>query len=249
MSTEEFYDTLSDQYSELYRDWEASVRRQGAWLATVLAGRSMVLDCSCGIGTQTLGLALEGFKVTGTDLSSKAIERAKREAGRFDVKPTFLVADMRRLEFNETFDAVIAFDNALPHFLNDEDLVMALVAIRKHLVPGGIFAASIRDYDSLLETKPSHDPLRVMPCGQKHRASFQLWDWDENIYTLTQFIIKPDENDSWTMLDTTTRYRALRRAELDTALTKAGFSDLRWLLPGRDADAFGQPVVLATTRK
>ena len=38
--------------------------------------RAEVLDCSCGIGTQAIGLALRGHRVTGTDLSFRAAARA-----------------------------------------------------------------------------------------------------------------------------------------------------------------------------
>lgn len=36
-----------------------------------------ILDCACGIGTQTLGLAGAGYRVHGTDLSPEAVRRAR----------------------------------------------------------------------------------------------------------------------------------------------------------------------------
>jgi 2-polyprenyl-3-methyl-5-hydroxy-6-metoxy-1,4-benzoquinol methylase len=41
------------------------------------SGRGVnVLDCACGIGTQSLGLAKLGYHVTGSDLSADAVRRA-----------------------------------------------------------------------------------------------------------------------------------------------------------------------------
>jgi methylase of polypeptide subunit release factors len=41
-----------------------------------------VLDAAVGIGTQALGLAAQGFRVTGSDISLAAVKRAGEEAGR-----------------------------------------------------------------------------------------------------------------------------------------------------------------------
>lgn len=41
----------------------------------VLEENIKLLDCSCGIGTQAIGLALVVYNVTATDLSEKAIKR------------------------------------------------------------------------------------------------------------------------------------------------------------------------------
>jgi glycine/sarcosine N-methyltransferase len=79
----EFYDALADDHHLIYADRDASLRRQGAALDALMdRGRAAVLDCSCGIGTQAIGLALHGHHVTGTDLSPRAAARAAREAGR-----------------------------------------------------------------------------------------------------------------------------------------------------------------------
>lgn len=86
-----------------------------------------LLDCSCGIGTQAIGLAKRGFTVTATDLSSVAIQRAKRESQSFGVEIDFGVADFRSLETDVTgkFDIVLSADNALPHLISDDDLYLA----------------------------------------------------------------------------------------------------------------------------
>ena len=45
-------------------------------------------------------------------------------------------------------------DNALPHMLTKEDLAAAVRSIVDRVKPEGIFVASIRDYDALLQSKP-----------------------------------------------------------------------------------------------
>lgn len=69
------YDDLADHYHLIFEDWELAVERQAAVLSSVLhrdcdlAATARVLDCACGIGTQSLGLSKLGFRITGCDLN------------------------------------------------------------------------------------------------------------------------------------------------------------------------------------
>ncbi len=60
-SVAHFYDELADDYHLIYSDWDASIRRQGDALDALIGqDRAAVLDCSCGIGTQAIGLSCAG---------------------------------------------------------------------------------------------------------------------------------------------------------------------------------------------
>jgi hypothetical protein len=61
-----FYDGFADDYHLAYGgDWDAAVAQQGAALDALIRGAlpaaADVLDCSCGIGTQAIGLARIGY--------------------------------------------------------------------------------------------------------------------------------------------------------------------------------------------
>ena len=60
--------------------------------------------------------------------------------------------------FTKQFDIVIAMDNALPHMLTSNDLASAIKSIVNQIKDGGMFVASIRDYDALLMDKPPYSP-------------------------------------------------------------------------------------------
>ncbi len=80
-----FYDQLARDYHLLFTDWRDSVRWQGEMLDKIIqreadTAKQILLDCSCGIGTQAIGLALRGYKVHGTDVSPAAVKRAEKEA-------------------------------------------------------------------------------------------------------------------------------------------------------------------------
>ena len=124
LSVRNFYDELAHDYHLLFLDWDASMAYQAEVLGGLVskslgAGPHTVLDCSCGIGTQAIGLALAGHQVVGSDLSPVAAARAAAEATARGSRLPAAAADMRQLPFRETsFDAVICADNSLPHLLS-----------------------------------------------------------------------------------------------------------------------------------
>jgi 2-polyprenyl-3-methyl-5-hydroxy-6-metoxy-1,4-benzoquinol methylase len=83
----DFYDRMASLYHLIFPNWEESIERQAGQLAGIIHDRwggeaRTVLDVSCGIGTQALGLARRGFTVTASDLSAGAVARARDEARR-----------------------------------------------------------------------------------------------------------------------------------------------------------------------
>ena len=163
--TQNFYDKMAAQYDKLFFDWQATTDEQAVILNEIFADNgfdrtAQVLDCACGIGTQAIGLAALGYPVTASDISDGELAEAAERAGKRGLKIRFEHADFCALSltFSEQFDIVIAMDNALPHMLSGEALETAVRSITGQVKPGGIFVASIRDYDRLLEDKPAYSP-------------------------------------------------------------------------------------------
>ncbi|NEQ54538.1 MAG: class I SAM-dependent methyltransferase [Leptolyngbya sp. SIO3F4] len=110
-----FYDLLAPFYHIIYKDWDATVEVQATQLSNIIreywGGQvQSILDVSCGIGTQALGLASKGYNVTASDLSPKEIERAKEEAQLRNLNIHFSTCDMREAYFHHQtqFDVVIS---------------------------------------------------------------------------------------------------------------------------------------------
>lgn len=253
-SVQRFYDQLADSYHLIFDDWAGeAVPRQGQALAELIRAQQgspplAILDCTCGIGTQAIGLAMQGYQVTGSDISARTIERARVEAQRQGVAVTFLAADVRSLsaQVEGSFDVVLSCDNALPHLLTEEDLKRAARSMWDKLKLGGLLIVGIRDYDRTLEERPTGTTPRVFSGAEGRRVVFQTWDWamDSRTYTLTLFILR-ERPDGWGVSTYTTAYRALRREELTALLQAAGFHDVRWHMP----EETGHPQPLVTARK
>lgn len=243
-----FYDTLACEYDKLFSDWHAAMREQAAMLDRLFAAEgfdrsAQILDCACGIGTQAIGLALLGYPVTASDISDGELAEAKKRAEANGAALCFARADFRALQqvFSAPFDIVLCMDNALPHMLTRDDLAAAVKSIASQTKSGGIFAASIRDYDALLETKPPYSPPYIHKTDEGQRVSFQTWDWDGELYKLTQYILDDAQTLRASKFDCV--YRATRRAELTELLSASGWREVTWKFP--EETGFYQPIVIA----
>ncbi|MEC0368611.1 class I SAM-dependent methyltransferase [Paenibacillus chibensis] len=248
----DFYDGLATSYHLIFHDWERLVTWQGEFFNQFIRARLphaegsaiKLLDASCGIGTQALGLAQHDFLVTATDLSPKSVERAAREAERLGVQLHWGIADFRTLgqDVPGRFEVVLSADNAIPHLLTDEDLHQACRQLYSKLEDNGLLILSIRDYDQEIIMKQCATEPRVMDGGK--RIAFQVWDWHEggHIYTTNQFILQ-ETNGHWETHVSKTDYRALLRAELSEALNGAEFKNIQWHMPSESG--YYQPIVTA----
>jgi len=249
MSARDFYDQFAADYHLVYQDWDAAVERQADALDQLIRSAcpqaKEILDCSCGIGTQAIGLALRGYRVRGTDISQRSIDRARKEAVRLGADVSFGVGDFRDLSsVDGLFDVVISCDNAIPHMLTDDDLHRVFAAMHAKLRRGGLIVISVRDYDKAMIDRPPTG-LPVIHAGPPRRVVVRLHDWDapdSPLYTV-RFLILTEGGSGWTVEEHSTRYRALQRSELKRAAEHAGFVRIAWHTP--EEVRFYQPVMTA----
>lgn len=245
--TQTFYDELSSDYHLIFADWNRAIERQANTLNAIVSKYTKLswkslLDCSCWIGTQCIWLAQKWYNITASDLSPKAIERAKKEAEQRDLDIKFQVADFMKLgtQIRGIFDTVISCDNSLPHILKDEDLSIVAENIYSKLDDDGLFIASIRDYDALLEERP----ISTMPnVKEQWTISFQTWDWEDgNIYTVNHFTVEK-KGEWYATRCRDTKYRAYKREEIKNIFGREGFKYIQWLMP--EESGYYQPIMLA----
>lgn len=246
--TQTFYDNLASQYDKLFLDWQATTLEQAKILDKIFRDNGFdcsarILDCACGIGTQAIGLAESGYNVTASDISEGEISEGKERAIKNEVQIRFERADFCTLSetFAEQFDIIIAMDNALPHMLSSSALESAVKSIANQIAEGGMFVASIRDYDELLKDKPPYSPPYIHKTNKGQRVSFQTWEWEGEIYKLIQYII--DDEDTLQASKFECAYRATRREELTNLLITNGCNEVEWKFP--EETGFYQPIVIA----
>lgn len=247
MSVRAFYDELAPLYHLVYKDWEATVARQGGELASLMAGYwgasvHAVLDAALGIGTQALGLLARGFRVTGSDLSLGAVARARREAIVRSLPLVSLVADFRALPVrSEAFDVVLLCDNSLPHLDSEAEIQGALAECFRCVRRGGGCLISMRDYG----TPPPPGTVEVRPYGERVWAGRryhlrQVWTWHGPRYDVS-FEITPAEGAGGGTIILKTSYLAIPVAQVTGLMRTVGFENV-----ARVDGRFFQPVLVGT---
>lgn len=248
-ATDSFYDDFAGHYHLIFEDWNRSIGKQAAILGPLLEQYTnqvapRVLDCACGIGTQTLGLSMRGHYLVASDLSRASIARAEKESALRNLNIQFYVADMLNLSsiHGDGFDVVLAADNALPHLLLREHRNQALHQIATKLKPGGILVATIRNYDHLIQTRPTIQAPSFFGAKDQRRIVHQVWDWDGDEYDVHLYI-SLEISSEWVVKHYVSRYHALLRNDLTASLREAGFTTVQWLEPAETS--FYQPIVIA----
>lgn len=244
------YDELAPYYHLIYEDWEAAMERQGRALQSILGrlfarwhpGQELrILDAAAGIGTQTLPLAAAGHQMVGRDLSAAAVARLRSEARARELEIDLGVADMRVVDeaLEGRFDVVMAFDNAVPHLVDDDDIVAAFTAWARLLKAGGSVLISVRDYDAVERGVDADVPYGEREFdGRRYRLG-QHWAWrDDEVYDATLTVEEEVEGEWLTRVEGTAPYRALSLKRISELMRAGG------LLPRRmDGVDFYQPVL------
>lgn len=244
----DYYDYFADKYHIMLKDWTKKIDTQGKQLKHILEkysriGISSILDCTCGIGIQALSLAMEGFCVTGSDLSQNELNFANKEAQRRNLNIDFIQADCRYLEdsIKHKFDAVISIDSALPHLLTRENFLLAFRSIFKRLNKGGVFLSSYRDYEALLKTKPNMAyPVRFNNENGIEYTILRKWNWEGNHIYSKQYVIADFPSGSKLYSNTYTQWAITKKELIDIAI-ESDYSECYWLLP--DDSGFTQPIL------
>jgi glycine/sarcosine N-methyltransferase len=244
-----FYETLAEYYHLIFDDWDSAIERQARILGPLLASETSIyplkiLDCACGIGTQAIGFAAMGHQVVASDQSPAMVNRARKEAHRRSLKMSFCVSDMTSLQDiqDSDFEVVAAMDNALPH-LESGELRRAMATIALKLKRGGLFVASIRDYDRIILDRPTIQQPAFYGGQGDRRIVHQVWDWTADDRYAVHLYITAQSGQKWETHHFVSEYRCLLRDELSAVLRDAGFKDVRWLVP--DQSGFYQPIALA----
>lgn len=246
MSVESFYDQLAPFYHLIFPDWEASIQRQAAALDAIVReywgeARLTILDVACGIGTQALGLAALGHRVTASDVSAEAIARAQREARERSLPISFSVVDMRRAHAHHRrqFDLVIACDNAVPHLLTDEDLLAAFEQFFACARPGGGCLVTVRDYD-----QEDRSGIQVKPYGARAEEGvryliWQVWEFRGPVYDVAMYFVEDRGGPTCVTRVMRSQYYAIGTDKLMALMLQTGFVQVE-RIDGR----FYQPVLL-----
>jgi SAM-dependent methyltransferase len=164
--TDIFSRDYADAYDAIYRhkDYEGEVDLIERILARHgVAGSRHLLDLGCGTGNHALPLARRGHVVVGVDRSAPMVARAhaKAAAALPPLAVTFHESDIRDLDLDRRFDAVLMMFTVLGYQHDDAELMATLGVVRRHLAPGGLFVFDFWNAPAVLAERPRERHLSV----------------------------------------------------------------------------------------
>lgn len=132
------------------------IARQCDFIAKRLGLRpgATVLDVGCGLGLQAVELASRGYLSVGLDLSLAMLSRASEEAQARGTKINFLHADMRDMNFEGNFDAVMCIGTSLGYF-DDDTNKKVIERLFRALKPNGVLLLDVVNRDHVIRTQPN----------------------------------------------------------------------------------------------
>ena len=244
----EFYDELSPFYHLIFQDWEASIERQANILDGIIKSEwghnvSSIVDVSCGIGTQAIGLARLGYNVTASDLSPLAIERAKEETRKRGLDIDYSVSDMRNsyTYHSKEFDVLISCDNSVPHLLCNLDILSAFKEFYRCIKPGGGCLITLRDYEN-----EERNGIQVKPFGVRVDRGvkyivFKIWEFHGDIYDLSLYFTRDDGSKQAETKIFRSQYYAVTASKIIEMMREAGFKGAKKI-----ENDFYQPAIVGT---
>jgi len=223
----------SKYYNLLYSD--KNYKEEIDYIQTLIKNYSTIpvseiLNLGCGTGNHDLFLAKNGYNITGVDLSENMIEIAKNQ----NIKNTnFLVADVRNLNLDKKFDAIISLFHVASYQTSNEDLQQYFETAYKHLNTNGIFIFDFWYGPAVLTDKPTVRIKRIENENYKiTRLTEPFFRINENIVDVNfEIIIEDKIYSTKNTINETHKMRYLFMPELELFIKNTGFkiqNSLKW---------------------
>jgi glycine/sarcosine N-methyltransferase len=253
MNSNEFYDRLA-RFFDVMTDWDTRLAHEMPFLQEALGrhGARSILDTACGTGWHAIALAQKGYRTAGCDASPVMIEQARANATKAQVPVRFEVADFARMNvFEENFDAVLCLGNSLPHLLSQAALVDALGHMRARLHSQGVLILHNLNYDLRIKKQPRFFSAN----GKADALVWRFADYGPEVITFHTALFErkvEGEKAAWSVQVNSTLQRPLLEKDLDEAMDRAGFQEIRHFGgldgSGFDREESGDLVAVAIAR-
>ena len=187
--------------------------------------RGAVLEPACGTGQLIVPIASMGQPATGLDLSPAMLTAARRRAVTASARVEFVEGDMRDFDLGQRFSLIFVARNSLLHLSEPDEFAALLVAVHRHLAPGGILAFDIFNPDLGLPARPAGQRFPVMRVesdvyGELLVEATVDYDRRSQVDRATWFISTTGHKDK---LVAPLHLRSIFPQELPVILEKSGF--------------------------
>lgn len=135
------YKKFSYFYDEVMQELNYSLWHE--FTEPYLQPKAKILDLACGSGTLCQMFALDGYEVSGLDLSETIIEIAREKAKLNRLNINYYIADMQNFQLNETFDVITCYFDSINFLASKTSVNATLRQVHQHLKSQGYFIFDI----------------------------------------------------------------------------------------------------------
>ncbi|MCX6175004.1 MAG: class I SAM-dependent methyltransferase [Ignavibacteriales bacterium] len=223
ISANNFYDEVSDIYEQMIDFKKNLVLRENAY-KKIFFVKGNVADIGCGIGLDSIALALNGHSVTAFDISPKMVEQAKLNAAKYNVNISSHVHSFQTISkrFSGKFNYVVSVGNTIAH-VNTRELREAIKVMCRLLLPGGKIFLHILNYQ--LIKKENKRINNIANSNEKiiiRFYDFRKNDLDFNILSFPQNLPKEFKL-------VTTKHYPHTKDEIGAYLRAVGFTKIKFM--------------------
>ncbi|HEX8775193.1 MAG TPA: class I SAM-dependent methyltransferase [Pyrinomonadaceae bacterium] len=189
-----------------------------------------ILDLGCGTGGHAHLLGQRGYSVVGVDRSESMLAHAGNKIDNISLngRVQFQQGDVRSVELERQFCAVLMMFAVLGYQSGNEDVLAALKTARRHLGIGGLLLFDIWHGPAVLHERPG-ERVKVVstPTGQILRNARGELDTRRHLCHVRYQVWRLEEGRSLEYAEERHAMRYFFPLELELFLRSSGFAMLR----------------------
>jgi glycine/sarcosine N-methyltransferase len=180
-----------------------------------------IVEFGCGTGRVATGLSLQGYDVTGVDISRDMLREARKKAAGLNNKPNFIQADIININLQYKFDLLLCLGNTVPLIFRLPDARKLFRNFARHLRPGGTLVIQQLNYDKILREKPRTFAIDTV----ENHLRIKQYNYKRNLVNFTVTIVDHSHVPP-KIARTYSRLRPWKKADLIEELKKVGFGGI-----------------------
>lgn len=223
MNSKNFYNEISGIYGQMI-DFEKNLQLRVDAYKNIFPVKGKVVDIGCGVGLDSIALAVNGHKVTSLDISPGMIQEAKKNAGRYDVDINAKVGSFNSISKNYfgKFDYAVSVGNTIAH-LKPGELKKAVMNINKILMPGGKLFLHILNYELIMKKAKR---INNIAC-RDGKIIIRFYDFGKRDIDFNVLSFPVENQKDYNLV--TTKHYPHKKSEIKTALLNAGFVKIKFI--------------------
>lgn len=185
MSSEQDYNKMAWLYNALYGDMSVEalkdlyyINDHKGLLNSYEKDNFVILDSACGNGVQATALALNGYNVVATDISSEMIALTNDFSKKCGIQ---LKTDVKAwidlpYEYSNSFDIVFCTGNSIVHSPDAISRQNNLTALTKLLKPKGTLVIETRNWDKVIIENKKYTAYDKVSYNDKDYIPLYQWN-------------------------------------------------------------------------